>query len=175
MALPDGSMFSKSDVVRRIIISGPSGSGKTTLINRVLQYNEKCQLVVSHTTRSPRDDEIDTVHYHFVDQEQMKYLIQTGEMFEFVEFDGQMYGTSKSSVYDVENAGKICIFDVLAESALKLKKVFGGPSVLIFIKPPSLEVLKQRLLDRGDTGNIERRIESAKEELEYGVAICPYV
>ncbi|RHZ63309.1 hypothetical protein Glove_330g21 [Diversispora epigaea] len=155
--------------LRPIVVSGPSGSGKSTLLKRLFQdYPDKFGFSVSHTTRSPRPNEIDNVHYHFVTREKFKELIEKNYFLEYTEFSNNLYGTSISAVKKVAEQGKICILDIELEG-VKLVKKTDLNARFIFISPPSIEVLEKRLRDRGTESEdaIQARLDAAKKELAY--------
>lgn len=151
-----------------VVIAGPSGVGKSTLIKMLMtDYPEDFGFSVSHTTRKPRDGEINGVHYFFSNLEEMEELIKKGEFIENAIYAGNLYGTSKQAVRSVAEKGKICILDVDSQGILSLKKTDLGCRY-IFICPPSVEELERRLVKRGESReNIEKRLNQAKIELEY--------
>ncbi|KAI1722305.1 guanylate kinase domain-containing protein [Ditylenchus destructor] len=130
------------------------------------RYPGKFAFSVSHTTRKPRPGEIDGVHYHFTDMETMRKMIANGEFFEHAEFGGNLYGTSKKAVDVIQEAGKICVLDVELQGVLNFKKS-NLPAKYILIKPPSIEVLKTRLKQRGTETpeSLQKRLERAKDDL----------
>ena len=134
-----------------LLISGPSGVGKGTLIERLMDfYNEEDGLhfkfSVSHTTRKPRPGEVDGVHYHFTDRTQMMRDVKDGKFIEHAEVHGNLYGTSYSSVQSLMEEGFIVILDIDIKGARKVQEKISPLS--IFIAPPSMEILEQRLRDR---------------------------
>ncbi|XP_053203047.1 guanylate kinase-like [Panonychus citri] len=154
-------------IIRPIVICGPSGSGKSSLLRRLINdYKDYLGFTVSHTTRKPREGEIDGREYHFMERDSMEKAIKESEFIEFTEFSGNLYGTSKKAMEHVQNSGKICILDLEIEGVKNMKKSNFRP-LFIFVKPPSLEVLEQRLRARATESdeNIERRLKRAKEDL----------
>ena len=154
-------------IIRPIVICGPSGSGKSTLLRLLINdYKEYLGFTVSHTTRKPREGEIDGREYHFTERESMEKAIKDGEFIEFTEFSGNLYGTSKKAMEQVQKGGKICVLDLEIEGVKNMKKSNLKP-LFVFVKPPSLEVLEQRLRARGTESveNIDRRLKRAKEDL----------
>ena len=176
------TMFSSSQssdnrsVIDPLIVCGPSGVGKGTIINKVMTeftLDKEFGFTVSHTTRKPREGEIDGVHYHFVEMDDMKNGIGQGNFLEYAEVHGNYYGTSWSSLRDVQAKGKRCLLDIDVQG-VKLIKSAASKEMLqpkyVFIAPPSFEVLKERLIGRGSetAETIARRTGNAKKELEYG-------
>eukprot|EP01102_Stenamoeba_stenopodia_P021806 TRINITY_DN888_c0_g2_i1.p1 TRINITY_DN888_c0_g2~~TRINITY_DN888_c0_g2_i1.p1 ORF type:complete len:253 (+),score=64.23 TRINITY_DN888_c0_g2_i1:119-877(+) len=151
-----------------VVIAGPSGVGKSTLIKMLMtDYPEDFGFSVSHTSRKPREGEIDGVHYYFSTREAMQELVQKGEFIENAEYAGNFYGTSKQAVRSIAEKGKICILDVDSQGILSLKKTDLGCRY-IFIAPPSIEELERRLVKRGESReNIDKRLKQAQIELEY--------
>ena len=151
-----------------IIISGPSGVGKGTVIEKLRKEDSSLGFSVSATTRLPRPGEIDGVNYHFVSKEQFEEMINNGEMIEYTCYNGNFYGTPKSSVEDVISRGFNIILDIEVEGAANMKKEFPQ-ATSIFILPPDMQTLYERLSGRGteDEDTINRRISRAREELEF--------
>ncbi|XP_065656016.1 guanylate kinase isoform X6 [Hydra vulgaris] len=159
-----------------VVLSGPSGCGKSTLIKKLtLEFPTKFGFSVSHTTRAPRPNEIDGKDYYFTSLEAINQKIEAGEFIESATFSGNKYGTSKKAVHDVLETGKICILDIDSQGVKSIKKT-DLHCVLIFIKPPSLEELERRLRDRGTETEeaIQKRLESAKAELDYAAEAGSY-
>ncbi|GIX70019.1 guanylate kinase [Caerostris darwini] len=155
---------------RPIAVCGPSGSGKSTLLKRLLaEYRDYVDFSTSHTTRKPRPNEIDGKDYHFVSREEMQKAIANGEFLEYAEFSGNIYGTSKNAVKQIQKNGKLCILDVEMLGVKNLKNTNLNPK-FIFVKTPSLEVLEKRLRSRNTESedSLQKRLARAKEELVYG-------
>ena len=149
------------------VMSGPSGTGKGTICNELLaNENNDVFLSVSSTTREKRKGETDGVTYNYTTVENFKKMIDNGEMLEYAMYSGNYYGTPKKTVEDMLEGGKNVLLEIEPQGALKVKKLFEE-AVLMFIAPPSMKVLKQRLEDRGreTAEQIEERLEAAKWEL----------
>jgi len=133
------------------------------------EFGEYFGFSVSHTTRQPRPGEEDGKDYHYVTRETMLDLVGRGEFIENAEFSGNMYGTSKKAVEEVLARGRICILDIDVQGVKAVKKTDLSP-LLVFMQPPSLEVLEQRLRDRGTETeeSLSKRLGAAAAEMEYG-------
>lgn len=156
-------------MIKAIVISGPSGVGKTTIIKKLLEdekLKNKLLFSVSYTTREKRANEIEGKDYFFVSKEKFLRLIESGEMLEWAEVHGNMYGTPKANLYEALRQNRILLLDVDVQGAEAIKQKIGKECILIFIKPPSIKELKRRITQRKDTKDIERRIKKAKEEIE---------
>jgi guanylate kinase len=151
---------------RLYVVSGPSGVGKSTLIRLVLQQVKDLVYSVSHTTRRPREKEVDGVAYHFVTRETFTKMIEAGDLLEWAEVYGELYGTAFSSLREQTDRNADVILDVDPRGALNLRKIFGD-SVLVFILPPSVEVLEKRLRGRGTEGEgvLRGRMSEALREI----------
>lgn len=156
---------------RALIISGPPAVGKKTLIAKMANsYPEAFGFCISHTTRLPRDDEQDGVNFHFVSKEKFNVMLQSGSFIAHTEEDnGDMYGTSVVSIAAVRSTGKICVLDVNVEAVKKIKNTNITPRYL-FVKPPSLDELENRIRDRGtaDIDDVDAMLKSAMNDMEYG-------
>ncbi|KAL5287967.1 GUK1.2 family protein [Megaselia abdita] len=154
---------------RPIVIGGPSGSGKSTFLQKIFQeYPETFAFCVSHTTRKPRHGERNGVDYYFISPEKMKRKLDNGEFLESVEFGGNFYGTSKTSIEEIQRKGKVCVLDIDVRGIDKLRSTKFNP-IYIFIKPPSLEVLRSRLQGRNSETeeSLQLRMNRVEKELEY--------
>lgn len=154
-----------------IVVSGPSGSGKSTLLQMLFKkFPDKFGFSVSHTTRKPREGEINGVHYHFISPEKMKEEIEKGRFLETACFSGNTYGTSYEAVENVFKYGKVCVLDIEMEGVKQVKRKPGLDLVLIFIKPPSMDILEHRLRNRGTESedSLHRRLSVVREEIRFG-------
>jgi guanylate kinase len=151
------------------VVSSPSGAGKTTLCNRLRQEFPQLGFSVSYTTRTPRAGERDGVDYHFVDQSTFQEMIARDEFAEYAMVHGNMYGTSAKLVRQTIIDGKDLLFDVDYQGGRRLKDVFTSDVVLVFILPPSIRALEERLRRRATDADdvIERRLRVAREELRH--------
>lgn len=166
------SMYMKKALCRSLVICGPSGVGKGTLIGKLLaSYPDKVGLSVSHTSRKPREGEIDGVHYNFVDKEFILQDIKTGpiKFIEHAEVHSNIYGTRGDAVEKVHDDGKLCILDVDRKGVQQIK-LSHLPAKYVFITPDSLAGLESRLRARGTETEeqIQLRLKNAIAEMEYG-------
>ena len=154
-----------------IVISAPSGCGKSTIINSILGSGEHdLKFSVSATNRSPREGEVDGVHYHFLTTQQFRDAIANGDFVEWEQvYPGRYYGTLKRELEYAIKRGENTILDIDVKGALNVKKQFGDNALLIFILPPSIEALKERLVKRGTDGPdvINERIGKAEYEISF--------
>lgn len=149
------------------VISGSSGVGKGTVLKQFLDRNPDFVLSVSCTTRCPRQGEIDGVNYFYISKEDFLKSIDNNEFLEWAEFAQHLYGTKKTFVQNCFDNGKNVILEIETTGALNIKKQIPE-SVLIFIAPPSLEALEQRLRGRHteDENAIQKRLSEVKIEIE---------
>lgn len=150
------------------VVAAPSGGGKTSLISALLDEDERTRLSVSHTTRPPRPGEQDGVHYHFVDEFTFLDLVSQDAFLEHARVFDYRYGTGRQSVEQQLASGHDVILDIDWQGARQIRKAF--PSCCsIFIIPPSLEVLRQRLTGRGQDSEsvIQRRMRDAQAEISH--------
>lgn len=154
-----------------MIFSAPSGSGKSTIVNHILGlYPDSMEFSVSATSRPPRGEEQDGREYYFLTAEKFRQMIEEDKFVEYEEvYEGRFYGTLKSECERIWGAGHVIIFDVDVKGGVSLKKYFGDAALSIFIKAPSVEVLRERLIKRGTDSPeaIEERVAKAKLELAY--------
>lgn len=164
-------MSNKSDGEGKLIILvAPSGSGKTTIARKLLDDFSKVRFSVSATTRPPREGEVDGKDYHFLTKAEFNRKIEENEFLEWEEFyNGSRYGTLRSEVDKLIESGYLPLLDIEVKGALNVKRQYGAGSVAIFIRPPSVEELKRRLINRGseDNASLETRLERAEKELRY--------
>ena len=164
-------MSSLSDFTgKAIIISAPSGAGKTTLVKRLLESGLPVKFSISACSRKPRKDEINGKDYYFLTIAEFKTQIQNNSFIEWEEvYENNFYGTLKSEIDGIWNMGKHVIFDVDVLGGISLKKYFGKNAISIFIKPPSLKTLSERLVKRNTDNkeSISSRIAKSKKEMEY--------
>lgn len=158
----------RSDFGTLYVISSPSGGGKTTLVNKLLKHNTSVTRAVTHTTRAPRDGEIDGEHYHFVSVEEFKALLAEDGFLEHAEVFGNWYGTSKQEIEKQTAEGKDVVLVIDWQGAEQVKNLMPE-AVLIFILPPSIEALRARLDHRNlDSQEIvEKRMEDAKNQIKH--------
>jgi guanylate kinase len=156
---------------KAIIFSAPSGSGKTTIVKHLLEKNPDLGFSISASTRDRRGrTEQDGKDYHFLTPAEFKQKLDQDEFIEWEEvYAGNFYGTLKSEIDRIWNEGKNVIFDVDVKGGINLKKYFGKNALAVFVKVPSLEVLKQRLNDRGTESqdSLSRRIFKAEFEMSF--------
>ncbi|MRI62697.1 guanylate kinase [Ornithobacterium rhinotracheale] len=153
-----------------IIFSAPSGAGKTTLVKHLLKTRNDLAFSISCATRAPRKGEVDGVDYYFLTPEEFKQKVANNEFVEWEEvYENHCYGTLKSEIERIWNAGKNVVFDIDVQGGINLKKQFGGKALSIFVQPPSVETLAQRLRDRNTDSpeKLEMRIAKATKELEF--------
>lgn len=156
---------------KAIIFCAPSGSGKTTIVKHLLQTNHDLGFSISAVTRDKRGrTEVDGKDYHFLSPDQFKRMIDNNEFIEWEEvYVGNFYGTPKSEIERIWAEGKNVIFDVDVQGGLNLKKYFGNKALAIFVKVPSMEILKERLRDRGTETDesLSRRLFKATFEMTF--------
>ena len=160
-------MYNFSMNKKLYVISGSSGVGKGTVIKNFLAKNPEFMLSVSCTTRKPREGEIDGVNYFFLSQEDFQHNIDNNKFLEWAEFAGNRYGTKRKYIEQCLNEGKNIILEIDTKGAFQVKKQMPE-AVLIFIAPPSLETLEDRLRGRHteDEATIQKRLQEVKQELE---------
>ncbi|XP_050080846.1 uncharacterized protein LOC126568419 isoform X2 [Anopheles maculipalpis] len=159
---------------RPLVICGPSGSGKSTLLKKLFkEFPDTFGFSVSHTTRKPRPGEENGVHYHFVSVEEMQSAIEKGEFIETAVFSGNMYGTSKKAVENVQHQGKVCVLDIEIEGVKQIRNSDRLNPLLVFVNPPSIEELERRLRGRQTETeeSLQKRLNTARKEIEYGTEV----
>jgi len=153
-----------------IIFSAPSGAGKTTIVQYLLTKFPELEFSVSATTREPRGSEENDKAYHFISKEEFLHLIAKKQFVEFEEvYSGTFYGTLRTEIERIWKKGKTVIFDIDVEGGLHLKRKYEGNALAIFVQPPSLAVLKERLIGRGTDSpeKLKERFAKAEKELNY--------
>lgn len=150
------------------IITAPSGAGKTSLVRALLEADSQTRLSISYTTRKPRPGEMDGVDYHFVDEAQFLHMLGAGDFLESAEVHGARYGTSQMHVDTALQAGDDVVLEIDWQGAAQVRNLHPQ-AVSIFILPPSMGALQQRLTHRGqDSGEvIARRFAAAREEMSH--------
>ncbi len=150
-----------------LVISAPSGTGKSTLINRLRAEFPRLAFSVSYTTRAPRPGEQNGREYHFVDMKTFTRLRETRELAEWAEVHGNFYGTSRPAVQAMLDQGRDVLFDIDVQGARQLRQAFDQ-GAFIFLFPPSMRVLEQRLRGRGTETeeSLAKRLANARKELE---------
>lgn len=160
--MPDGKL---------IIFTAPSGAGKTTLVRHLLKtYPEQLSFSISACTREQRYGEINGRDYYFITVKEFKKKIEQGEFLEWQEvYENQFYGTLKSEVERIWALGKHVLFDIDVKGAMNIKKAYPKEAMTVFVKPPSPEVLFERLRSRKteDEDSLNKRIARAREELTF--------
>ena len=162
---------SKNSVTKNVlIVSAPSGGGKSTIVGHLLKTFNCFDFSVSATSRAPRGAEVHGKEYFFLSEAEFKSRVSAGEFVEHEEvYPGLFYGTLKSEVERIWGNGKIILFDIDVMGGMNLKKLYGDKALSLFIAPPSLEILRERLVKRGtDTPEaIEKRVAKAEKEMLY--------
>ena len=161
-------MSSKPERGNLFIIAAPSGAGKTSLVHALLERDPRLVLSISHTTRPPRPGEINAHHYHFVTQPEFEQMVDAGEFMEHARVFDHYYGTNRKSVAQQLEQGRDVVLEIDWQGARQVRSVFPQ-CCLIFIIPPSLEILRKRLTARGqDSASvIERRMNDAQTEISH--------
>lgn len=153
-----------------IIFSAPSGAGKSTIVRHMLVQDLNLQFSISATSRLPRGEEKDGVEYFFLSPEEFKKRIAEGDFIEYEEvYPDNFYGTLKSEVDKILASGKNVVFDIDCIGGLNVKKIYGDRALSIFVMPPSVEVLRERLEKRGTDSPevIENRLAKAEYEISF--------
>jgi len=167
---PHNAVVVSSSGYQPVLVCGPSGVGKGTLIKLLMkEYPGRFGFSVSHTTRAPRPGEEEGREYYFTTRDMMQQGVEDGKFIEYADVHGNMYGTSFEAVQRVREGGRVCILDIDVQGCENVKRSKLAPRYL-FIQPPSMEVLEDRLRDRGTETeqDIQKRIGNATKEMEYG-------
>lgn len=150
------------------VVSAPSGAGKTSLLRALVPADARLRLSVSHTTRAPRPGERDGAHYHFVDRARFEAMVAAGEFLEHARVFDNLYGTSERSVRDTLAADFDVVLEIDWQGARQVRARFPD-AVSVFIVPPNVEALRERLSGRGQDSAeiIDRRMRDARSELSH--------
>lgn len=152
------------------VISAASGAGKTSLVKSVLQHVSDIEVSVSHTTRAPREGEVDGVDYHFVDKETFQSMVNGSEFIESATVFGNMYGTSRQHIQEQLFKGKDVILEIDWQGARQIRQLMNDCRT-IYVVPPSVAALRERLTSRGqdDESVIDQRMQEAISEMSHYV------
>ncbi len=154
---------------KAILFSAPSGCGKTTIIRELMQWFDCFDFSISATSRQPRGQEQDGRDYYFLSHDEFVRRVEAGDFLEWEEvYQGTCYGTLKSEIERIWNSGHVIVFDVDVNGGRNIKRYFGDQALSIFVMPPSIEVLEQRLRSRGTDSEeaIVKRLARSAEELK---------
>jgi guanylate kinase len=151
-----------------VVITAPSGSGKTTIYRKLLQRRRDISFSVSYTTRKRRPVEVDGVDYFFISRREFERKISVGDFIEWAEVHGELKGTDRRHLEECIHRSSACILDVDVQGAVNIMQAYPE-ALTIFIRPPSLEELKNRLMKRGTENEeeLQVRLRNAEKELEY--------
>jgi guanylate kinase len=152
-----------------LILSSPSGAGKSSLARLLLQNDQGLVNSVSVTTRPRRHSEVEGVHYHFIDRPRFERMREGGELLEWAEVHGNLYATPLEPVKKALHAGSDVLFDIDWQGTLQIAKAMPDDIVRVFVLPPTMAELKERLIRRAedDDGTIQRRLANARTEIEH--------
>ncbi len=153
-----------------LLFCGPSGSGKTTIVHHLLKTDPRLTFSISATTRQKRENETDGVDYYFISVEDFRSKIKSGAFVEWEEvYANRFYGTLHTEIEKIWKSGKVPIFDVDVEGGLKIKKIFGKKLLSVFVCPPSIDELRQRLQTRNSETpeSFQARISKSEHELSF--------
>jgi guanylate kinase len=160
-----------------IIFSAPSGAGKSTIVNHLLGLHPELEFSISATSRAPRGQEKHGVEYYFFTADEFRGMIAENKFVEYEEvYAGSFYGTLRSEVERIWAKGHVIIFDIDVQGGVNLKKIFGDQAFSVFIQAPSVEILRERLVNRNtDTPEaIEKRVAKAASEMEFAAGKFDY-
>lgn len=163
------SVSSSSKRGKIIVLVSPSGGGKSTMKDRLMHDFHSMKFSVSATTRDPRPGEIDGEHYHFLSKAQFDEALEKDKFLEWEQvFSGTRYGTLRDSVDELLQKGYFVLLDVDVKGARSLKSAFEDDALVLYLRPPSMEILKERLVDRGteSSQDIEERLQRAQKEMQ---------
>jgi len=151
-----------------LVLSGPSGAGKSSLIKEIINDIGECYFSISTTTRAKRGDEIDGVHYHFVEEDEFKKDIEEDNFLEYAFVHGNYYGTSVKPVMKALSEGKLVLFDIDVQGNTAVLSRLGDITTSVFITPPTLSELERRLISRSTDISevIEKRLKMARMEIQ---------
>lgn len=158
------------DNKKLIIFTAPSGAGKTTIVRHLLKNRKDVSFSISACTRTPRYGEVHAMDYYFLSPDEFKRKVGAGDFVEYEEvYENQYYGTLRSEIERLWQSGKHVLFDIDVKGALSIKQKYGEQALAIFVKPPSFEILKERLMNRKteDEASLRKRINRVKEEMTY--------
>lgn len=152
-----------------LVIASPSGAGKSSISRAVMATDDNIQLSVSVTTRAKRPSEVDHVHYHFITPREFERMRTDGELLEWAEVHGNLYATPRAHVEEQLSAGRDILFDIDYQGTLQLYKGCRDDMITVFILPPSIRELRQRLERRAEDGTdtIMRRLKNARVEMDH--------
>ena len=160
-----------------IIFSAPSGAGKSTIVNHLLGLHPELEFSISATSRAPRGQEKHGVEYYFFTADEFRSMIAEDKFVEYEEvYTGSFYGTLRSEVERIWAKGHVIIFDIDVQGGVNLKRIFGDQAFSVFIQAPSVEILRERLVNRNtDTPEaIEKRVAKAASEMEFAAGKFDY-
>ena len=161
--------MSKEKKGMMFVLSSPSGAGKTTLTKKIAENNKNFTISISHTTRKPRPNEVNGKDYQFVSMQEFNTLVKENNFFEYANIFDNYYGTLKKPVLELLSQGRDVLFDIDWQGTQQLKKVKNLLLVTLFILPPNIQILKQRLLNRhkGQEETIGKRMNKFNEETSH--------
>ena len=157
---------------KAIIVSAPSGAGKTTIVKHLLATFPQLEFSISACSRQKRNNETDGSDYYFIPVEEFRKKIKNNEFVEWQEvYPGSYYGTLKTEMERIWSANKVPIFDVDVYGGLNLKKYFGNEALAVFIQPPSIDILEERLKNRGTETeeSLQERLSKTRQELTFAL------
>ena len=154
---------------KMFVLSSPSGAGKTTLTKKIAKNNTNFSISVSHTTRKPRSNEIDGKDYYFVNSQEFEDLVKKNYFFEYANIFNNRYGTLKKPVLELLSRGKDVLFDIDWQGTKQLKTIKNLSMITIFVLPPNLQILRERLLNRHDGQEklVGERMKKFNEEVSH--------